>query len=292
MVNRLSSCRNQDTAVHRPPAQLGTGLSEVLQLPNKIKNNGARSCARSFARRFARIGVAKPTEHAVAGNLPPKTNGDLVTFQSRSWQSTGLRLLAVGTLGLALSGCGMSVLSSGMGGGMFGGTSSTGGSKRVTEEGMLSSAKADGAGAVNDGVARGCPRFQVASRDHHVTIYEPGRAGDGLGVMHRGEITRTARECHIEGNRVTVKYGFSGRILLGPRGRPGAISLPFSVSVLDPKRARIAGDRAIVESVVSADKPIAYFSAVRTVTFDVPEGARAGDIDVFVGFEQNTPGAG
>jgi hypothetical protein len=31
---------------------------------------------------------------------------------------------------------------------------------------------------------------------------------------------------------------------------------------------------------------------VRTVTFDVPQGARAGDIDVFVGFEQNTPGAG
>ena len=92
---------------------------------------------------------------------------------------------------------------------------------------MLSSAKAEGTGSVGDGVARGCPRFQVASRDHHVTIYEPGRAGDGLGVMHRGEITRTARECHIEGNRVTVKYGFSGRILLGPRGRPGSITLPL-----------------------------------------------------------------
>ena len=220
-------------------------------------------------------------------------NGDRVTVQSRSWQSTGLRLIAVGTLGLALSGCGMSVLTSGMGGGMFGGgTSSTGTPKRVTEEGMLSSAKADGAGSVGEGVARGCPRFQVASRDHHVTIYEPGRAGDGLGVMHRGEITRTARECHIEGNRVTVKYGFSGRILLGPRGRPGSITLPFSVAVLDPKRARIASDRATVESTVSLDKPIAYFSAVRTVTFDVPEGARAGDIDVFVGFEQNAPGAG
>lgn len=230
----------------------------------------------------------------MVGGLPLEPNGDRVTVTSRSWRSTGLNLLAIGTLGIALSGCGMSVLTSGMGGGMFGGgTSSTGTPKRVTEEGMLSSAKADSAGGtVGEGVARGCPRFQIASRDHHVTIYEPGRAGDGLGVMHRGEITRTARECHIEGNRVTVKYGFSGRILLGPRGRPGAITLPYRVSVLDPKRARIAGDRASVESTVSLDKPIAYFSAVRTVTFDVPEGARAGDIDVFVGFEQDTPGAG
>ena len=288
MVNRLSSCRDQDEAARCPPSQLGTGSSEVLQLPNKIKNNGAGSCARSFAR----IRTAKTTEHATVGGLPLKPNGDRVAVQSRSWQSTGLRLFAVGTLGLALSGCGMSVLTSGMGGGMFGGgTSSTGTSKRVTEEGLLSSAKGESAGGGAD-VARGCPRFQIASRDHHVTIYEPGRAGDGLGVMHRGEITRTARECHIEGNRVTVKYGFSGRILLGPRGRPGTITLPYSVSVLDPKRARIAGDRATIESTVSLDNPIAYFSQVRTVTFDVPEGARAGDIDVFVGFEQNAPGAG
>jgi hypothetical protein len=293
MVNRLSSCQGRVAAVRGPPAQLGTGLSEVLQLPNKIKNNAARFRARTFSRRMARIRVAEANGRATVGALSLE-NGDRVTVTSRSWRSTGVSLLAIGTLGLTLSGCGMSVLTSGMGGGMFGGgTSSTGTPKRVTEETMLSSAKADNAGSTGgDGVARGCPRFQISSRDHHVTIYEPGRAGDGLGVMHRGEITRTARECHIEGNRVTVKYGFSGRILLGPRGRSGPISLPYRVSVLDPKRARIAGDRATVESNVSPDKPIAYFSQVRTVTFDVPEGARAGDIDVFVGFESDTPGAG
>lgn len=236
--------------------------------------------------------VCRNERDAVVGGWPSKPNGDLVAVASRSWHSAGIRLLVAGTIGLMVSGCGMSTLTSGMGGMFGGGTASTGPSKRgVTEEGLLSSAKADGAGGVGD-VAHGCPRFQVASRDHHITIYEPGRAGDGLGVMHRGEITRTARECSIQGGRVTVKYGFSGRILLGPRGRPGSISLPISVSVLDAKRARIAADRASIESVVSLDKPIGYFSQVRTVTFDVPEGARAGDIDVFVGFEQTAPGAG
>jgi hypothetical protein len=207
-----------------------------------------------------------------------------------SWRPAGVRLLAASVVGLTLAGCGMSTLTSGMGG-MFGGTGSTGAPGRVTEESLLSSAKADGAGS-GGGVAHGCPRFQVASRDHHITIYEPGRAGDSLGVMHRGEITRTARECTIEGSRVTVEYGFSGRILLGPRGRPGVISLPVRVSVLDPKRASIGADRASVEASVTLDNPIAYFSQVRTVTFNVPEGARPGDIDVFVGFEPTTPGAG
>ncbi len=206
-------------------------------------------------------------------------------------QLAGLRLLAASAVGLMVSGCGMSTLTSGMGGGMFGGTGSTGPSGRVTEESMLSSAKAEG-GSAGGGVAHGCPRIQVASRDHHVTIYEPGRAGDSLGVVHRGEITRTARECNIEGGRVSVKYGFSGRILLGPRGRPGVVHLPVQVSVRDSKRASIGGDRTSVEAQVTIDNPIGYFSQVRTVTFDIPEGARPGDIDVFVGFEQTAPGAG
>lgn len=219
------------------------------------------------------------------------SDGGRVTGNKRSMASAGLRLLAVSALGLMLSGCGMSTLTSGMGGGMFGGTSSTG-AQRVTEEGLLSSAKADGNASGGASVAHGCPRFQVAARDHHITIYEPGRAGDSLGVMHRGEITRTARECTIEGGRVTVKYGFSGRILLGPRGRPGVISLPVQVSVLDSKRASIGADRTSIQESVSLDNPIAYFSQVRTVTFNVPEGARAGDIDVIVGFEPTAPGAG
>jgi hypothetical protein len=252
-------------------------------LPNKIKNNGFLACA---SRNVRWLGI-----NAVVGGWPMSKTGDPVTVALRTWRSAGLRALAAGTLGLALSGCGMSVLSSGMGGVLGGNTSSTGTSKRVTEESLLSSAKVENASGGAD-VAHGCPRFQVANRDYHITIYEPGRAGDSLGVMHRGEITRTARECSIEGNRVTVKYGFSGRILLGPRGRPGSISLPVNVSVLDPKRARIAGDRSTIESTVSLDKPIGYFSQVRTVTFDVPQGARAGDIDLFVGFEPTAPGAG
>ena len=260
--------------------QLGMGLSEVLQLPNKIKSNGP--CSRA-------AGTLAPPMTGGLSSMS-KSNGDRVRGNKRKWRLAGVRLLAASGIGLMVSGCGMSTLSSGMGG-MFGGTGSTGPSARVTEDNLLSSAKAEGT-ASGGGVAHGCPRFQVASRDHHITIYEPGRAGDSLGVVHRGEITRTARECTIEGSRVSVKYGFSGRVLLGPRGRPGLIRLPVQVSVRDPKRASIGGDRTSIEASVTIDNPIAYFSQVRTVTFDIPEGARPGDIDVFVGFEQTAPGAG
>ncbi len=163
----------------------------------------------------------------------------------------------------------------------------------VTDETLLTAAKADqpNSGAAAD-IAGGCPRFSVWSRDGQVTIYEQGRTGDGLGVLHRGEITKTARECRQDGNRITIKYGFSGKVLLGPKGKTGNVQLPLTVFVTDAKRERVAQEAVRIEVPIALDKPIGYFSAVREVTFAVPEGARPGEFEVYVGFDRNIPGAG
>ncbi len=194
-----------------------------------------------------------------------------------------------------LGGCGMSSLTSGLGSSVFGGGQAKTETGAVSEEQLLSAAQiGDGAPSTggNMEVAHGCPRFITWPRDNFVTIYEPGRVGDGMAIMHRGEITKTARECSIEPGRVTVKYGFSGRILLGPRGKPGPITLPVAVFVTDAKRTRLTNDKMNVDVNVSVESPIGYFSAVRTVTFDIPEGSRPGEYEVFVGFERTVPGAG
>ena len=204
--------------------------------------------------------------------------------------------LSVAATALLLGGCGMSSLTSGLGGGMFGGSAQKAESDTVTEADLLSAAKSNdpsATGSTNVGeVAHGCPRFIVTSRDNNITFYEPGRAGDGLAIMHRGEITKTARECQVEPGRVTVKYGFSGRVLLGPRGKPGNIVLPVNIAVTDAKRERVATDTMKVDVSVGEDKPIGYFSAVRTVTFAIPEGTRPGEFEVNVGFDHKAAGAG
>jgi len=132
----------------------------------------------------------------------------------------------------------------------------------------------------------------VWSREGYVTIYEPGKVGDGLAVMHRGEITKTARECQIEPGRITVKYGFSGRVLLGPKGRTGRVTLPLNVFVTDARREKVVSDKVKVDVDVAVEKPIGYFSFVRTISFNVPEGSRPAEFEVYVGFDRNVPGAG
>ncbi len=196
----------------------------------------------------------------------------------------------------ALSACGMSSLTSGIGGGWFGSkkAASTSDVGSVNEGQLLAAAKSEPGTLASGGgeVAHGCPRVSIWSRDGYVTIFEKGRAGDALAVMHRGEITKTARECNIEPGRVTVRYGFSGRVLLGQKGQSGRVALPVNVFVADAKRERIVNDKAKVEVDVAVDNPIGYFSVVRSVTFNIPEGSRPGEYEVFVGFDRTAPGAG
>jgi hypothetical protein len=232
-------------------------------------------------------------ELAARKTLRHRSDGERVSGTFTRQAARAASIAAVFAVANALGGCGLSSLTSGIGGGILGGgsASKTQG-QPLTQEKMLTAAKSDPAMAVGGDVAGGCPRFQVWPRDHHVTIYEQGRTGDGLAVMHRGEITQTARECQVEGNRVTVKYGFSGRVLLGPKGRAGNIALPVNVFVTDAKRERVTQEKAAIEVAVTAEKPIGFFSSVRTVTFMIPEGTRPGEFEVFVGFDPKTPGAG
>lgn len=194
-----------------------------------------------------------------------------------------------------LQGCGVSSITSGLGSGMFGGSSSeaaAGSGGGVSEAQLLNAAKAGETGGIGGEVSSGCPRFVVWPRDNNVTIYEPGRVGDGLAIMHRAEITKTARECFVDQNRVTVRYGFSGRVLLGPKGVSGPVKFPVNVFVTDAKREKIKTDKLSVDSSLAVENPIGYFSAVQSVTFEVPEGSRAGEFEIFVGFERSIPNAG
>ena len=142
----------------------------------------------------------------------------------------------------ALGGCGMSSLTSGHRQRLVRRRREGEDRGRHRQRGqLLAAAKTDAGttGSLGLDVAHGCPRFQVWSREGYVTIYEPGKVGDGLAVMHRGEITKTARECQMEPGRITVKYGFSGRVLLGQKGRTGRVTLPLNVFVTDAKREKV-----------------------------------------------------
>ena len=162
----------------------------------------------------------------------------------------------------------------------------------VTESRLLETAKTDTGTDLPSGLSTHCPQVVAWPRDRLLTIYQPGHAGDQLAVIHRGEITKMARECQLYSDRVVVKYGFAGRALLGPKGAPGTVTLPVSIRVAGAQQNTLATDKMSVTTTVPPDSPAGYFSMVREIAFPIVVGTRPEDYKVFVAFERNVAGAG
>ena len=211
--------------------------------------------------------------------------------KSRKSRAAGLAL--AGCVGSMLGGCGLSSMTSGLGNGILGGSQApVSASKGINEEQLLHAAKSDGeviTGAL--GSAPGCPQMLIWAREKHLTVYDGGRTGDGLAIVHQGEITKVARECEFAPGQVTIKFGFSGRVLMGPKGQPGVVQLPVSAFVTDGNRERVQSETIKVDVTMPPDTPIGYFSTVRTLSFKIQEGARPADYKLFVGFDKAAPEA-
>ena len=213
--------------------------------------------------------------------------------QTTNLARAALHALAFSAVVTLVSGCGLNSVTSGLGGGLFASDEKKASAPGGTEGQLLSAAQTGGSSiAVGSTVAHGCPRFLVWSPANHTTAYLPGRDGDAMAVMHRGEITKTARECTIEPGLVTVKYGFSGRVLLGPSGQNARVNLPIKVFVTDADRQRLSSENIDIAVDVAVDNPIAYFSHVQSVSFAIPQGTRPGEFEVYVGFDERGPPVG
>ena len=70
------------------------------------------------------------------------------------------------------------------------------------------------------------------------------------------------------------------------------MTLPVNVFVTDAQREKITQDSMAVSVAVAVERLIGYFSVVRTVSFEIPEGTRPAEYEVFVGFDRNLPNAG
>lgn len=163
----------------------------------------------------------------------------------------------------------------------------------VNEARLLEAARTDTGGQVSmEAAITGCPKFSIWPRDRLLTVYDVGQVGDGLAIQYRGEITKTARECQVLPNQVSVKYGFAGRVLLGPRGRAGKVRMPVKIHLTDANRNIVSTQDFAVDVTIPNDNPVGYFSAVNDVTFAIAPGVTPSDYQLFIAFDRSAAGSG
>ncbi len=134
------------------------------------------------------------------------------------------------------------------------------------------------------GQALNCPQVVAWPNERLRTVYQPGHDGDTMFVIHRGEITKLSRECQFFGSRVVVKYGFAGRVLLGPKGGPGTVTMPVKIRAAGANKETLATDKMSITTTVPQGSPVGYFSMVREIGFPLQVGTRPEDYKIFVAF--------
>lgn len=138
-----------------------------------------------------------------------------------------------------------------------------------------------------------CPPIQILPGTESMVVYEKGHDGDAGSIRSQGSITKTARECHaLDASTLSIKVGIAGRILAGPKGAAGTVTMPLRIavtrqhdnSVLFSKQYSVSA--SLAEPELSAD----YSAVFDQVEFKLGPDDR--DLIVYVGFDEGKPKTG
>ncbi len=135
-----------------------------------------------------------------------------------------------------------------------------------------------------------CPPVQILPGTESLIVYERGHDGDPKSIRSQGSISKTARECHaLDASTLSIKVGVAGRVLAGPKGGAGTVTMPIRIAVVKQHGGNVLFSKAFPVTVtLTAPEFVSDFSDVfDQVTVKVTPDDR--DLIVYVGFDEGKP---
>jgi hypothetical protein len=77
-----------------------------------------------------------------------------------------------------------------------------------------------------------CPPVNIRAGASTYAMAAPGKQAVGNDVKFQASITKTARECNLEGGQIIAKIGIQGRVIAGAAGAPATVEIPMRVAVV------------------------------------------------------------
>jgi hypothetical protein len=77
-----------------------------------------------------------------------------------------------------------------------------------------------------------CPPVQIRAGASTYAVAAPGKQPVGNDLRFQATITKTARQCQINGSEIIARVGIQGRVIAGPAGAPSSIQIPLRVAVV------------------------------------------------------------
>jgi len=90
------------------------------------------------------------------------------------------------------------------------------------------------------GVTPDCPGVFI---DNGASMLRVPPDADSANVRYQLSIISTARECVIEGERLTIKVGLEGGAVIGPQGSPGSYGASVQIVIRNLKDESVASSK-------------------------------------------------
>ncbi|MDH6230168.1 hypothetical protein M2281_000740 [Mesorhizobium soli] len=131
-----------------------------------------------------------------------------------------------------------------------------------------------------------CPTVSLREGTAFLNSYAKGGQDDPAKLLYQASISDVTRSCSRADGMLTLNVAVAGKVVSGPAGGPGKVTLPVRVVVvrgqevlyskLQPHEITVADPAAATQFVVND----------QNVTFPIPE---EGSVQVFAGFDEGAP---
>lgn len=133
-----------------------------------------------------------------------------------------------------------------------------------------------------------CPYIQIREGASTLTI-SGGGDNTAMSLKYQGTFVRAARQCAVVAGQMVMKVGVEGRIILGPQGGPGQITVPLRIAVVDETASSsktIVTKLTLIPVTVGSAADTPTFTHVEdNLSFPLPSSAKLENYIVYIGFD-------
>jgi hypothetical protein len=133
-----------------------------------------------------------------------------------------------------------------------------------------------------------CPRVDIRQGTSTLSVVDPKAESSALGLRYQGTIVRTARECTVHDKMVTIRVGVQGRIIVGPAGGPGSLTVPLRYALVkegvEPKPV-YTKLYSIPVTIQPGENSTLYTHVEESMTVPMPSLVEFDDYVIYIGFD-------
>ncbi len=135
-----------------------------------------------------------------------------------------------------------------------------------------------------------CPAVRIRAGTETFRVFPKGADKTNTdNVRYQATITKVARECAYVGQNLTIKVGARGRVITGPDGNSGNITMPIRVAVTEGGETVYSKLYKPVETIAAGSTNTQFSFVDNDVVIPAPRNT---NVRVYIGFDEgpyNTP---